>query len=112
MLVFEIFNEPNKMSLTTLNTMNHEVLAVIRETNPSRLVFLQGLAMSGRWWINANPDSMTIPSDANLGLTVHSYDPWSFAGQIPAATTSFSDGNAADAEMQQAQLESWAAARG
>merc|ERR1711963_941047 len=48
----------------------------------------------GRWWINANPDAMKIPSDANLGLTVHSYDPWNFAGD------------------QMSRLKWWAQARG
>jgi endoglucanase len=110
-LVFEIFNEPNHMSLDTLNAMNAAVLPVIRETNPTRLVFLGGLAQMGRWWINANPDAMSIPDDANLGLTVHSYDPWSFAGNDPSTST-FSDGDAGDAQTQQGQLVAWAAQRG
>jgi aryl-phospho-beta-D-glucosidase BglC (GH1 family) len=65
----------------------------------------------GRWWINQNPDALRIPEDANLGLTVHSYDPWSFAGDHPSST-SFSDDDAADAEAQQGRLADWAKEKG
>jgi aryl-phospho-beta-D-glucosidase BglC (GH1 family) len=37
-LVFEIFNEPNHMSLDALNAMNEAVLPVIRNSNPTRMV--------------------------------------------------------------------------
>jgi len=110
-LVFEIFNEPHHMSLETLNRMNAAVLSAIRKTNPTRLVFLGGLGMMGRGWITGNPNSMTIPRDANLGLTVHSYDPWSFAGNDPRDHT-FSDSDAQRAERQQDELAAWAKARG
>jgi endoglucanase len=110
-LVFEIFNEPNHMSLDALNAMNEAVLPVIRNSNPTRMVFLGGLAQMGRWWINQNPDALRIPEDANLGLTVHSYDPWSFAGDHPSST-SFSDDDAADAEAQQGRLADWAKEKG
>jgi endoglucanase len=111
-LVFELFNEPNAMSLDTLNQMNRAVLSVIRKNNPTRLVFLGGLKQMGRWWINANPDAMQIPAgDENLGLTVHSYDPYSFAGPQPSLN-SFGDAEVAAAEDQQRQLSAWARARG
>jgi hypothetical protein len=74
-------------------------------------VFLGGLAQMGRWWINQNPDAMTIPRDANIGLTVHSYDPWPFAGDHPTST-SFSGSDEQDAHDQMRKLKSWAQARG
>jgi endoglucanase len=116
-LVFEIFNEPKTMSLETLNSMNAAVLPVIRETNPTRLVFLGGLGMMGRWWINANPDAMTIPEDANLGLTVHSYDPWTFAASDAmlgplVRSDSFTEADERDAHYQMGKLKSWAQTRG
>ena len=80
-LVFEIFNEPLDMTVAQLNTMNAAVLPVIRATNPTRQVHLGGLEQMGTWWILANPDAMVFdPKDDHLALTVHSYNPWPFAG--------------------------------
>lgn len=42
---------------------------------------------------------------------MHSYDPWSFAGDHPSST-SFSDDDAADAEAQQGRLADWAKEKG
>lgn len=111
-LVFEIFNEPDHMSLDRLNQMNSALLPIIRQSNPTRLVFLGGLAQMSRWWIINNPDAMHIPQgDEHLGLTVHSYDPWTFAGDRPSLFT-FSDSDAANADHQQGELMDWAQQRG
>lgn len=80
-LVFELFNEPKAMTVVELNTMNNALLPVIRRTNPTRQVHLGGLAQMGVGWIISHPDAMDFRADdKNLALTVHSYDPWKFAG--------------------------------
>ena len=43
LLAFEIFNEPHNINVNQLNEMNTKVLAIIREGNPSRNVFINGL---------------------------------------------------------------------
>lgn len=80
-LVFELFNEPNKMSVVQLNTMNAALLPVIRASNPTRQVHLGGLANMNSGWILSHEDAMAFHAgDKHLALTVHSYDPWNFAG--------------------------------
>lgn len=119
-LVFEIFNEPAKMSIDNLNAMNAAVLPVIRKTNPTRQVHLGGLAKMGFWWI-LNPwfsDKMIIPSgDANLALTYHSYSPWGFAGPGPGPSHQpsifeYNSTMAAAEDSTSQKLHAWAQAKG
>jgi endoglucanase len=80
-LVFELFNEPNSMKVGQLNQMNAALLPAVRATNPTRQVHLGGLANMNSGWILSHEDAMVFPkADKHLALTVHSYDPWSFAG--------------------------------
>ena len=83
-LVFELLNEPSNIKIDQLNAMNAAVLPVVRKTNPTRQVHFGGLAKMGSWWILQHPDAITIPeNDGHLALTVHSYDPYAFAGPGP-----------------------------
>lgn len=72
-LVYELFNEPNKMSVDQLNQMNAALLPPIRATNPTRQVHLGGLANMNSGWILSHTDAMAFPkADKHLALTVHS----------------------------------------
>ena len=77
-LVFEPLNEPS-LGLTTQRWSEKfpEVLAAIRETNPTRAV----LVGPGNWnQIQELPD-LTLPNDPDLILTVHTYEPYEFTHQ-------------------------------
>ena len=77
-LVFEPLNEPS-LNLTTKRWSEKfpEVLAAIRETNPTRAV----LVGPGNWnQIQELPD-LTLPPDPDLILTVHTYEPYEFTHQ-------------------------------
>ena len=77
-LVFEALNEPS-LELTTKRWSEKfpEVLAAIRETNPTRAV----LVGPGNWnQIQELPD-LTLPNDPDLILTVHTYEPYEFTHQ-------------------------------
>jgi len=83
-LIFEIFNEPVKMSTAQLNEMNAAVLPVIREKHPYRIVLFMGLKFGNPSWIAANNTALHIPDDDGyLMLEVHNYDPWKYAGSNP-----------------------------
>ena len=114
-LVFELFNEPNKMSVDQLNMMNAALLPVIRATNPTRQVHLGGLADMNSGWILSHEDAMSFPvDDKHLALTVHSYDPWSFAGSSGPPPTHAPIAHTFDpAAMQKvmAGLKEWSAKR-
>jgi endoglucanase len=86
-LVFELFNEPKHMSMAELNAMNSALLSVVRRTNPTRQIHFGGLASMNSGWLLSHPDAMVFPDgDEHLALTVHSYDPWAFAGNGPPPT--------------------------
>jgi endoglucanase len=99
-LLFEIFNEAHLITADQLNEMNAACLKIIRESNPTRIVLLQGLKFGNPSWIIANGSSLTIPDDKQLMLEVHNYDPFSYAGSDP---TSKSWGSSAD----RAALTQW-----
>jgi hypothetical protein len=98
-LIFEIINEPNPMSAANVNALNAQVLQIIRQTNPTRIV-----SFSGYMWSNSDqlvtaaiPDS----SDKYLIGYYHSYDPYPF-GLIGTGTYgSAADINATKAKFNQ-----------
>jgi hypothetical protein len=73
-LMFEMINEPLGLTQTEINTLNTRVLAVIRKTNPTRIVIY-----SGNQWSNS-PELMAaaIPNDKYVMGYFHSYDPYPF----------------------------------
>lgn len=78
-LLFEPLNEPNGGALdgTRLTELQREALAVIRETNPERLVVLgpgnwQNIDALARW---------TPPEGDNIAVSVHYYEPHAFTHQ-------------------------------
>jgi len=99
-LLFEIFNEAHLISSDQLNEMNAACLKVIRESNPTRIVLIQGLKFGNPSWIIANGTKLAIPNDKQLMLEVHNYDPFNYAGGNP---TVFSWGSSSD----RAALSKW-----
>jgi len=92
-LLFEIFNEAHLITSSQLNEMNSACLKIIRESNPTRVVMLQGLKFGNPSWIIANGTELTIPDDKQLMLEIHNYDPFPYAGGNPSV---FSWGSSAD----------------
>lgn len=77
-LVFEPLNEPS-LKLTTARWSEKfpQVLAAIRETNPTRAV----LVGPGNWNQIQELKDLTLPPDPDLILTVHTYEPYEFTHQ-------------------------------
>ncbi len=77
-LLFEVMNEPNtNLTPEKWNTFFADALKEIRKTNPKRGV-LMGTA---NWGGLSGVSSLKIPTDNNLILTIHYYDPFNFTHQ-------------------------------
>ncbi len=76
-LRFEIINEPVAPENKQLNVLNKKVLAAIRETNPTRMVYVT----SNRWSMFSTIEDMEVPEDPNIAITVHYYEPAVFTHQ-------------------------------
>jgi len=78
-LVFEILNEPHDQLTASLwNQYLSEALAVIRESNPRRIVIVG----TAEWGGLAALSKLSLPEiDTNLIVTVHYYEPFTFTHQ-------------------------------
>lgn len=77
-LRFEILNEPKAGQNAQLNVFNLRMLAVIRESNPTRVVYFP----TNRWNRIENVVDLELPADdPNVAVTVHFYDPGIFTHQ-------------------------------
>lgn len=76
-LRFEILNEPVAAENKQLNPFMHRMLAAIRESNPTRIVYVTSNKWSGFWTV---PD-VELPADKNIALTIHFYEPMIFTHQ-------------------------------
>lgn len=76
-LRFEILNEPVAPQNQQLNAFNTRMLAAIRESNPTRVVYITSNQFSQ---LTTLPD-LTIPNDPNIAITVHYYEPLIFTHQ-------------------------------
>jgi len=74
---FEIINEPVAPENKQLNVLNRRVLAAIRESNPTRMVYLT----CNRWSTIATIDDVELPDDPNIVFTFHFYEPLLFTHQ-------------------------------
>src|SRR5690606_17535685 len=86
-LIFEILNEPVGMTTTEVDQLNSAILAILRESNPNRLVVFSGNGFTPI-------DSLlaaAVPKDAHLIGNFHSFDPWLFAGQCTRSWGSAGD---------------------
>lgn len=77
-LAFELLNEPNdELSAEKWNKMAAEAVAVIRKTNPTRMIVVGPVG-----WNSAKElPSLEVPDDKNLVVTFHYYDPFKFTHQ-------------------------------
>jgi len=77
-LRFEILNEPKAEKNAQLNVFNFRMLAAIRESNPTRVVYFP----VNRWNTIPNVDDLELPAnDPNVAITVHFYEPLLFTHQ-------------------------------
>lgn len=78
-LIFELLNEPHgRLNSTTWNLLMPQVLAVVRQSNPTRT-----LIVSSTYWSHVRDIALLKmpPADRNLIMTFHTYDPMSFTHQ-------------------------------
>lgn len=108
-LLFEIFNEPHLMTTDDLNTMNSAILPIIRKTNPTRIVLLMGLKFGNpSWLISKKSADFKVPSDNQLMIEIHNYDPFKYAGSNPSQMTWGSDKDYADFYEWVSEVKYWA----
>lgn len=75
---FELMNEPNgALNDSNLKAILTPALAQVRATNPTRPVIIGGQNWSGV----PSLATLQLPDDANLVVTVHTYDPFNFTHQ-------------------------------
>jgi|GEM_PF-1093339 len=94
-VLFELLNEPQGQfndDPTLLNTLIADALDIIRVTNPTRPV----LVAPSYWNQIGALETLELPSDPNLIVSVHFYDPFPFTHQgaswiepVPAAPANF-----------------------
>ncbi len=77
-LAFELLNEPKDTATTeVMNPIYAEAIRRIRRFDPDRTIFLG----PGRWNGVGELESLRLPDDENLIVTVHNYDPFYFTHQ-------------------------------
>jgi len=76
-LRFEILNEPVAAENQQLNPFMNRMLAVIRESNPTRVVYVT----SNKWSSFHTVGDVVLPDDQNIALTIHFYEPIVFTHQ-------------------------------
>ena len=77
-VVFEALNEPHgKFLPATWNTVLPQVLAVIRESNPKRVVIVG----PAHWNHVSGLKDFQLPNDGKLIVTIHYYEPYHFTHQ-------------------------------
>jgi endoglucanase len=74
---FEILNEPVAPENRQLNPFMHRMLAAIRESNPTRIVYVT----SNRWSGFGTLPDVELPDDKFIALTLHNYEPFVFTHQ-------------------------------
>lgn len=78
-LAFELLNEPKDAATTTvMNSIYAETIRQIRQTNPDRTIFVGPGNFNN---IDQLPSLKLLNNDANLIVTLHSYDPFLFTHQ-------------------------------
>lgn len=118
-LYFELLNEPSSaLDAETWNTLLREALAVVRQTNPDRVVVASAADYAS---VNAL-DQLSLPQDGRLAATFHYYEPFEFthqgAGWVSGSSAWLGatwDGTAAEQEALTSAFErarAWAAAQG
>ena len=77
-LAFELDNEPHKNATTALmNPIYRCVISLIRGSNPDRTIFVE----PGDWGGISELKNLELPSDDNVIVSVHCYEPFHFTHQ-------------------------------
>ena len=76
-LAFELYNEPHGRLTPRWNDLMSRGVRLVRQSNPTRVVVVGPT----QWNSARGLDTFTMPPDANLVLTVHHYDPFTFTHQ-------------------------------
>jgi len=77
-LMFELLNEPHgRLNAEAWNQLAAQVLSVVRQTNPTRTVFIGPVEWNS---INELP-KLRLPRDRNIIVMIHNYDPFPFTHQ-------------------------------
>ncbi|MBE2212265.1 MAG: cellulase family glycosylhydrolase, partial [Opitutaceae bacterium] len=76
-LRFEILNEPIAKENAQLNPFQAAMIAAIRESNPTRVVYLT----TNRWSSFDTIADLDLPKDPHIALTLHNYEPFVFTHQ-------------------------------
>jgi endoglucanase len=78
-VLFELLNEPHdKLDADTWNALYPEILAIVRQTNPTRRVIIGPT----QWNSREKLDTLKLPAnDRNIIATFHYYDPFPFTHQ-------------------------------
>lgn len=78
-VLFELLNEPHdKLDADTWNALYPEILAIVRQTNPTRRVIVGPT----QWNSYSKLETLKLPAnDPNIVVTFHYYDPFRFTHQ-------------------------------
>src|SRR3954454_13173135 len=77
-VAFELLNEPHgKLDAPTWNSLFAELLGVVRQTNPTRIVVVGPTS----WNSYKELPGLQLPADPNLLVTFHYYEPFHFTHQ-------------------------------
>lgn len=77
-VAFELLNEPHaQLDAPTWNAMIPELLAVVRQSNPTRIVVVGPTS----WNSFKELPTLQLPADPNLLVTIHYYEPFHFTHQ-------------------------------
>jgi endoglucanase len=76
-LRFELLNEAVAKENAQLNVFNRRMIAAIRESNPTRIIYIG----SNRWNGFGTIEDLEIPADPNIAITLHYYEPMVFTHQ-------------------------------
>ena len=76
-LAFELYNEPHGRITVRWNDLMSRALRLVRRSNPTRVVIVGPT----QWNSARGLATFEMPPDANLVLTVHHYDPFTFTHQ-------------------------------
>lgn len=77
-VAFELLNEPHaKLDAANWNALFAELLGIVRQTNPTRIVIVGPTS----WNSFKELPGLKLPSDPNLLVTFHYYDPFQFTHQ-------------------------------
>ena len=76
-LAFELYNEPHGRLTARWNDLMSRGVRLVRQSNPQRIVIVGPT----QWNSARGLPTFEMPPDANLVLTVHHYDPFTFTHQ-------------------------------